>query len=162
MNTPLRVLFICVHNSGRSQIAQAYLRRFAGEAAMVASAGQEAASAVNPLVMEAMREEGIDLSQQIPQSAFELFARGELFDIAIAVCDAAAEKRCPVYPGITRRLHWPFPDPAAVTGAHVQQLAQVRAIRDRIKQRILASEELRPVIQARPMPAVPPRRFPVP
>jgi arsenate reductase len=142
-----RVLFICVHNSGRSQMAAAYLRHFAGAAAEVTSAGLEPAAAVNPLVVEAMHEEGFDLSRQVPQSVFELFTQGRLFDLVITVCDGAAERRCPVYPGITQRLHWPFPDPARVSGSRAQQLSQVRAIRDQIKHRILDSQELRPLLQ---------------
>lgn len=81
-----RVLFICRHNSGRSQIAEAYLRKFAGRHFEVHSAGLEPAERVHPLVVAVMKEEGIDLSDKKPRSAFELFKAGELFSHVITVC----------------------------------------------------------------------------
>jgi arsenate reductase len=132
MSDRLNVLFICRHNSGRSQIAEAYLKKLAGERIHVESAGLEPAQAVNPLVVEAMREEGFDLSGQKPQSAFELFKAGRLFDHVVTVC-SDTENQCPIFPGITQRWHVPFPDPASATGTREEQLAQVRAIRDMIK-----------------------------
>jgi arsenate reductase len=128
----LNVLFICRHNSGRSQIAEAYLKKLAGERIQVESAGLEPAQAVNPLVVEVMREEGFDLSGNKPQSAFELFKAGRLFDHVVTVC-SDTENQCPIFPGITQRWHVPFPDPASATGNREEQLAQVRSIRDMIK-----------------------------
>ncbi len=120
------------HNSGRSQIAEAYLKRLAGERAAVESAGLEPAAAVNPLVVEVMNEEGFDLSRKKPQSVFDLFKQGRLFDHVITVC-GDTEQQCPLFPGITRRWHIPFPDPSCAAGTHEERLAQVRAIRDQIK-----------------------------
>jgi len=134
---PLKVLIICRHNSGRSQIAEAYLKRLAGGRADVASAGLEPAGAVNPLVVEVMREEGFDLSQKKPQSVFELFKQGRLFDHVITVC-SDTEQQCPIFPGITRRWHMPFPDPSKVTGIRDEQLAQVRTVREMIKAWLLS------------------------
>jgi arsenate reductase (thioredoxin) len=131
----MRVLFICVHNSARSQMAEAYLRRFCGDAATVASAGL-APTAINPLVVRAMAEEGIDLSGKKTQKVFDLFKDGRLFDYVVTVCEESLEGQCPVFPGVTHRLHLPFPDPAAVTGSEEEKLASVRAIRDRIRERM--------------------------
>lgn len=131
----LRVLFVCVHNSARSQMAEAFLRAFAGDAFEVESAGLEPAEAVNPLVVEVMAELGLDLSGKKPQSVFELFRQGRLYDYVISVCEDGGE-RCPVFPGLTRRWRWPFPDPAAATGTREERLAQVRAIRDQIRAKV--------------------------
>ena len=129
-----RVLFICVHNSARSQMAEAYLKSLGGDHFQVESAGFTP-SQVNPLVIEAMAEEGIDLSGKGTQSVFELFRQGQLYNYVITVCDDS-ENQCPVFPGIARRLHWPFPDPASLEGSHQDKLTQVRVIRDKIKAKI--------------------------
>ena len=130
------ILFICQHNSGRSQIAEAYLKKFAGDHFQIESAGLEPAEKVNPLVVEVMKEEGFDLSDKKPQSVFEFFKAGKLYDHAITVCHDS-ESRCPVFPGITKRWHWPFPDPAKVEGSHAEKLTKVREIRDAIKDWLL-------------------------
>jgi arsenate reductase len=132
-----RVLFICVHNTGRSQIAEAYLKKFAHDKYDVESAGLEPADQINPLVVAAMQEEGIDISQNKIQSVFELFKSGKLYDHVITVCDSAAEAKCPVFAGITKRWNWPFPDPSAVEGTDEEKRQKVRDIRDMIKSRLL-------------------------
>ncbi|QLA15903.1 arsenate reductase ArsC [Desulfolutivibrio sulfoxidireducens] len=129
------VLFICVHNSARSQMAEAFLKHLAAGAFAVESAGLSPTS-VNPLVVEAMAEKGIDLSGATTQSAFDLFRQGRLFEYVITVCDASSEKQCPIFPGLVHREHWPFEDPAALEGTHEQKLAGVRLIRDRIEEAI--------------------------
>ena len=136
MPEKIRVLFICTHNSGRSQIAEAYLRKFAGDRCEVESAGLEPAQAVNPLVVAVMREEGIDLSEKKPQSVFDVFKSGKLFSHVITVCQDS-DSRCPIFPGITERWHWPFPDPAMVAGSDAEKLSQIREIRDAIKDWLL-------------------------
>jgi arsenate reductase len=146
MEPKLTVLFICTHNSGRSQIAEAFVRVLTRGAVEVTSAGLEPAPGVNPLVIAAMAEEGIDLAAAGTRSAFDLFRQGRLFDVVITVCDASNDKRCPVYPGVTHRLHWPFADPAAASGTPEERLDQVRAIRDQIRERIAHSEIFRPFI----------------
>ena len=133
----LKVLFICTQNRARSQMAEAFLRQFAGDSFEVESAGLEPADQVNPLVVEAMAEIGFDLSAKKPQSVFDLFKAGRIFDYVITVCDAEGEGRCPIFPGLTRRWHWPFPDPASVTGTREERLEQVRAIRDQIRKHVL-------------------------
>ena len=140
MTEKQRILIICQHNSGRSQIAAAYLKQFAGDRLEIESAGFEPAPAVNPLVIEAMREEGIDISKNKPQSVFELFRQGKLYTHVITVCDDT-ESKCPLFPGITKRWHWPFPDPAAVEGTKDERLEKVRQIRDMIKEKLLSPPE---------------------
>jgi arsenate reductase len=134
------ILFICRHNSGRSQIAEAYLKKFGGDDFHIESAGFEPAEQVDPLVVEVMKEEGIDLSRKKPQSVFELYRQGRLFDHVITVC-SDSEGDCPLFPGITRRWHMPFPDPASVDGSEAEKLAQIRRIRDSIKKVILNPQE---------------------
>jgi arsenate reductase len=136
-----KVLFICVHNSGRSQMAEAYLKKISGEKFDVESAGLEPAEEINPLVVKVMREEGIDISDNKTQSVFDLFKRGKLYDHVITVCDGAAEAKCPVFAGITKRWNWPFPDPAAVVGSDEEKLEKVREIRNMIKKRLIDTME---------------------
>jgi arsenate reductase len=140
MNQHPKVLFICQHNSGRSQIAEAYLRKFAGDKVVVESAGLSPADSINPLVLEVMREEGIDLSEKKPQSVFELFKAGKIYDHVITVCHDT-ESQCPIFPGITKRWHLPFPDPAEAKGDKEEQLEYVRSIRDAIKKWLQNPEE---------------------
>ena len=136
MNRQPRVLIICQHNSGRSQIAEAYLKHVAGDRILVESAGLEPADGVNPLVAKVMQEEGFDLSGQKPQSVFELFKQGKLYDHVVTVCHDG-EAQCPIFPGITKRWHMPFPDPATAEGGDEEKLDQVRKIRDAIKDWLL-------------------------
>jgi arsenate reductase len=131
------VLFICVHNSARSQMAEAFLRAMGGDAFDVVSAGLSP-TCINPLVVAAMAEKGIDLSKAATTSAFDLFRQGRLFEYVITVCDDSSEKQCPVFPGLVHREHWPFDDPAALTGSGEERLAGVRRIRDRIEEAVAA------------------------
>ena len=107
-----RVLFLCTHNSARSQMAEGILRHLAGERIEVRSAGTEP-SRVHPLAIRAMAERGIDIGGQTSKHLDEL--RGQRFDYVITVCDRASEV-CPIFPGDPRRIHWSIPDPAAVEG----------------------------------------------
>lgn len=132
MSPQHKILFICQHNSGRSQIAEAYLKKMAGEKFFVESAGLAPAKEINPLVVEVMQEDGIDLSENTPQSVFDLFKAGKIYDHVITVCNDS-ESQCPIFPGITKRWHLPFPDPAKAEGSREEQLARVREIRDAIK-----------------------------
>ena len=127
-----RVLFLCTHNSARSQMAEGLLRRLAGDRFEVASAGTEARG-VNPLAMRAMAEIGIDLRGHTSKT-FERFL-GERWDYVITVCDNANES-CPVFPGRVSRLHWSFDDPSAAAGGDEQRLALFRRVRDEIRTRI--------------------------
>jgi arsenate reductase len=140
MANKTKVLFICQHNSGRSQIAEAYLKKLYGDHFEIESAGLEPAEAVSPLVVHVMDEVGFDLSEKKPQNVFELFKQGKLYDHVITVCHDS-ESKCPIFPGITQRWHWPFPDPAAVEGEENEKLEEVRKIRDMIKEWLLDPPE---------------------
>jgi len=129
------VLFICVHNSARSQMAEAWLNHLCGDRFAAESAGLEPGT-INPLVVEVMREVGIDLSQKKTQAVFDVWKSGKLFHYVIAVCAESEEKGCPIFPGVTTRLSWPFPDPSRVEGTEEERLQQVRKIRDDIRTRI--------------------------
>jgi arsenate reductase len=130
-----KVLFICVHNSARSQMAEAFLNQICGEQFEAQSAGIEPGK-LNPIVVEAMREVGMDISGNQTKAVFDMYKSGQSFAYVIAVCDAASAQRCPIFPGITRRLNWSFPDPSALQGSHDEKLAETRKIRDSIKAKI--------------------------
>ena len=127
-----KVLFVCVHNSARSQMAEAWLNHLYGDRYEAHSAGLEAGT-LNPLAVAAMKEAGIDISHKKTQTVFSLFNKGELFSYVITVCDEASAERCPVFPGAAKRLHWSFPDPAQLMGTEEEKLVKVRTIRDDIK-----------------------------
>lgn len=138
-----KILFICGHNSGRSQIAEAYLRTLGKNFFEVKSAGLNPSEFVNPLVIEVMKEENIDLSAQKPKAAFDFVKTGELFSYVITVCDKETDENCPVFPGIQRRENWPFPDPAKAMGTYEEKLNQVRKIRDDIKSKLVEYFDLK-------------------
>jgi arsenate reductase (thioredoxin) len=136
----LRVLFLCTHNSARSQMAEGLLRHFAGDRFEVHSAGTEATS-VRPQAVSAMAEVGVDLSGQ-ESKTLERYL-GEPFDYVVAVCDAVKEA-CPVFPGAKNHWHWSFEDPSQATGTEEERLEVFRTVRDEIRERIekeLLSEE---------------------
>ena len=124
-----RVLILCTGNSARSQMAEGWLRHLAGDRFEVASAGTHPSS-VNPLAIEAMRERGVDISAHRSKSVQEFVSQP--FDYVITVCDDAAEA-CPVFPGPAQRIHWSFPDPAAVQGSHEERLAAFQQVRDALE-----------------------------
>jgi len=130
-----RVLFLCVHNSARSQIAEAYLHRFGGSAFQVESAGLEPGK-LNPFVVRSLAEDGIDISDKTTQSVFDLYKAGRGYDFVVTVCSREAADRCPVFRGVARKLHWPFDDPASFTGSDEEIMTRVRVIRDAIKEKV--------------------------
>jgi arsenate reductase len=130
-----RVLFICVHNSARSQMAEAFLNNICGDQFEAHSAGLEPGR-LNPIVVEAMQEIGIDISNKSTQAVFDVFKSGKTFTFVVTVCDETSAERCPIFPGVTTRLHWSFPDPSALQGGHDEKLARTREIRDTIKAKI--------------------------
>ena len=129
-----RILFICTHNSARSQMAEGLLRYLGGGQFEAYSAGTEA-TRVRPLAIRAMAELGIDISQQ-QSKTLELYLN-EPFDEVITVCDTAAEA-CPIFPGASHQRHWSFPDPSQATGSEEEQLVVYRRVRDAIRARIEA------------------------
>ena len=130
-----KVLFICVHNSARSQMAEAWLNHICGEFFVAQSAGLEPGK-LNPLAVKVMSEVGIDISAKKTQAALDVFKLGQLFAHVITVCDEASAERCPIFPGPAKRLHWSFPDPSQVAGTTQEKLARVREIRDAIRAKV--------------------------
>jgi arsenate reductase (thioredoxin) len=130
-----RVWFICVHNGGRSQMCEAFLKHYADDRFDAQSAGLEPGE-LNPLIVEAMAEIGIEISQNQTQSVFHVWKSGEVFQYVIAVCDKEAAEKCPIFPGLTKRLHWALHDPSKFTGTYEQKLQKVRKIRDEIASKI--------------------------
>lgn len=130
-----RVLFICVRNSARSQMAEAFFKKRCGEVFRAESAGLEP-GVLNPLAIATMKEVGIDISGNSTQSVFDVYKSGRLFSYVIAVCDQGSAEACPIFPGLVTRQHWNIPDPAALTGTWEQQLEAVRPIRQIISDRV--------------------------
>ncbi|PKL92954.1 MAG: arsenate reductase ArsC [Candidatus Goldiibacteriota bacterium HGW-Goldbacteria-1] len=131
-----KVLFICIHNSARSQMAEAYLNKFGGEKFTAESAGLEP-GVLNPLVVKVMAEDGIDISGNKTKSVFDFYKQGKLFSYVVAVCDAEAAERCPIFPGTGQKLHWPFNDPSKAEGTEEEKLAKIRGIRDSIRSEVI-------------------------
>ena len=130
-----RVLFVCVHNSARSQMAEAFLKQLAGDRFEVESAGIEP-GALNPIVVDAMKEIGIDISGNQTKDVFDFLKLGKAFGYVITVCDEASGERCPIFPGISKRMHWSFEDPSSFTGTYGEKLRRVREVRNVIRLRI--------------------------
>jgi len=116
-------------------MAEAFLNKLCDDHFEAHSAGLEPGR-LNPVAIEAMREIGIDISQNQTQSVFDVFKSGELFAYVITVCDESNAQRCPIFAGVTKRLHWSFPDPASLSGTPDERLAGARKIRDQIRARI--------------------------
>lgn len=131
----IRVLFVCIHNSARSQMAEAFLNLICGEVFEVHSAGLEPGK-LNPIVVEAMLEIGIDISGNQTKEVFDMFKASKSFAYVITVCDETNAERCPIFPGVTTRLHWSFEDPSSFQGTHEERLAKTREVRDAINQKI--------------------------
>jgi len=130
-----KVLFICVHNSARSQMAEAWLNDICGEYFEAQSAGLEPGT-LNPFAVQVMDEIGIDISNNETKAVFDVWKSGQLFTYVITVCDETSAEKCPIFPGPTQRLHWSFPDPSQVTGTRLEKLDQVRKIREKIRAKI--------------------------
>jgi arsenate reductase (thioredoxin) len=130
-----KILFICVHNSARSQMAAALVNEMCGEFFEAQSAGLEPGT-LNPLAVDALQEIGIDISGNETQSVFDLFKTGQLFAYAITVCSESESQGCPIFAGVTKRLHWPFDDPSQFTGSHAERLAKTRELREKIRAKI--------------------------
>jgi arsenate reductase len=116
-------------------MTEAYLRRLGGDLFEVESAGLEPGK-LNPYVVRALREEGIDISGKVTQDIFDLFKAGRTYRYVITVCSKEAADRCPIFPGRVERLHWPFPDPSTFRGSDEQIMAQVREVRDAIREKV--------------------------
>jgi len=126
-----KVLFVCIHNSARSQMAEAFLNKYGKDQYQAESAGIEPGK-MNPNVVKVMQEVGIDLSKKETRAVFDLFKQGKSFDAVITVCDAASAEKCPVFPGNGKKLAWSFEDPSAFKGSEKEVLEHTRHIRDEI------------------------------
>jgi len=132
---PKRILFVCIHNSARSQMAEAFVNQMCQGNYEAHSAGLEP-GVLNPLVVEAMQEVGINIAGAKTKSVAEILAHGPQFTRVVTVCDEANAERCPTFPSGVHRDHWGFPDPSALAGSHEERLVAVRRIRDDIRERV--------------------------
>lgn len=130
-----KVLFVCIHNSARSQMAEAWLDHLFGDRFEAVSAGLEPGT-LNPYAVRVMAEAGIDIAGAPTKSVFDLYKAGQLFNYVVTVCDWEAAERCPIFPGVSERIHWSFADPSKASGSDAEKLAQVRVVRDQIRAQI--------------------------
>jgi arsenate reductase len=128
-----KVLFLCTHNSARSQMAEAFLRKYGGDRFEVYSAGLEP-TGLHPLAKRVMEEIGFDMSGHQSKDLKQFLGTAH-FGYLITVC-AKAEATCPIFPGASIRLHWPFDDPAAFEGTEEEKRNKFRVIRDGIEEKI--------------------------
>ncbi len=126
------VLFLCVHNSARSQMAEAFLKKYGEGRFSVESAGL-AAGPLNPYAVRSMAEVGIDISKNATKNVMDFYRQGRRFDVVVTVCSKEAAERCPLFPGPMERLHWPFDDPSAFTGSDELVMNKIRIVRDQIR-----------------------------
>ena len=129
----IKVLFVCIHNSARSQMAEAFLNELGRDKFIAESAGLEPGK-LNPVVVEVMQEIGIDISKNETTCVFDIFKAGKKYNYVVTVCDEASGEKCPIFPGATKKLHWGFTDPSSLKGD--DKLSQTRSIRDEIKAKI--------------------------
>lgn len=132
----IKILFVCIHNSARSQIAEAFAN-FLGKGKLLAySAGIEP-GILNPYVVKAMKEIGLDISNNKTKGIDTFLKSNHSFDYVITVCDATSGERCPIFPGKVKRLHWEFDDPSAFKGTEEEIMVKVREVRDKIKENVV-------------------------
>jgi arsenate reductase len=131
------VLFVCIHNSARSQMAEAFVNARRNPNVRAYSAGLEKGQ-LNPLVVRAMAEIGIDISRNRTKTVDDAEIRGRDYDYVITVCDESGAETCPVHPSRGARLHWSFPDPSTFAGSEESRLERIRRVRDAIRLRVEA------------------------
>jgi arsenate reductase (thioredoxin) len=134
-NLKHKILFVCVHNSARSQMAEAFLNKLGAGHFEAESAGLEPGK-LNPNVVGIMKEAGVDISTNKTQSVFDLFKQGRQYDAVITVCDGASAETCPVFPGAVKRIGWSFADPSRFNGTQEEILEKTRQVRDEIEKKI--------------------------
>jgi arsenate reductase len=130
-----KVLFVCIHNSARSQMGEAWMNHLCGDRFEAQSAGLEPGM-LNPLAVTVMKEAGIDISHKSTRSVFDVLKAGTLFSYVITVCDESAAEACPIFPGQAKHVHLGFTDPSRVEGVEEEKLARVREIRDSIRKAV--------------------------
>ncbi|WP_022851377.1 arsenate reductase ArsC [Limisalsivibrio acetivorans] len=131
-----KILFVCVHNSARSQMAEAYANELGSDVIDAESAGLTPGN-LNPFAVEAMKLDGIDISGNPTKSVFDFFKEGRQYSYVITVCDELTAQRCPIFPTIKDKLVWSIEDPSAAEGTDEQKLEKTIAVRDTIKMRVL-------------------------
>lgn len=131
----IKILFVCIHNSARSQMAEAFVNTYHSEKFYAESAGLEP-GILNPLVVKSMSEIGIDISKNPTKDVFTFFKEGRMYDYVITVCDEASGQRCPIFPGALEKINWSFEDPSALTGTDTDKLSKIASIRDSIKNKV--------------------------
>ena len=131
-----KVLFVCIHNSARSQMAEELLRKSGGDRFDVESAGIKPGK-LNPIVIEVLKEEGIDISGKKTRAVSDLIKQGQRYDYVITVCDETSAEQCPVFPGKCQRLHWGFPDPSQFQGTPEERFVQTKKVKEHIQTKIL-------------------------
>ena len=131
----IKILFVCIHNSARSQMAEAFVNTYHSEKFYAESAGLEP-GILNPLVVKSMSEIGIDISKNPTKDVFTFFKEGRMYDYVITVCDEASGQRCPIFPGALEKINWSFEDPSALTGTDTDKLSNIASIRDSIKNKV--------------------------
>lgn len=131
-----KVLFVCIHNSARSQMAEAFLRKHAGEEFEAFSAGMEP-GVLNPLAVKAMAEKDIDISKSQTKSALDYFKQGKLFNYVVTVCDEASAQKCPIFPRVRERIMMSFEDPSTFEGSEEEKLEKIRKVRDAIEYEVI-------------------------
>ncbi len=131
-----RILFLCIHNSARSQMAEAYMKQLGGDKYEVESAGLEAGK-LNLYAVEVMNEDGIDISKNETNDVFEYYKEGRLYEYVITVCDEASAAACPIFPGVHQKISWSFPDPSQFAGSYDERLKATRLVRDTIKNAVI-------------------------
>lgn len=133
---PIKVLFVCVHNSARSQMAEAFLNLYGKGEFIAESAGLEK-GVLNPLVVKSMAEIDIDISNNEVNSVFEFFTQHKLYSYVVTVCDDSSGQKCPIFPGVRDMIHWSLQDPSSFEGTETEKLDKIRVVRDDIKKRVL-------------------------
>lgn len=131
----IKVLFVCIHNSARSQMAEAFANLL-GKGRMIAESAGLEPGRLNPFVVEAMKEKGIDISSNVTKSVFDFYRSGKKYDYVVTVCDEASGEKCPIFPGVNERIHWSFKDPSSFKGTNEEILESTRLVRDEIENKV--------------------------
>lgn len=131
----IKVLFVCIHNSARSQMAEAFTSFYSNHQIEAYSAGFEP-GVLNPLVVKSMHDVGIDISQNHTKSVFDFYKQSFFFNYVITVCDESRSQRCPIFPGLIKQIHWNIEDPSTLSGDEAEVLQQIAVIRDEIEHKV--------------------------
>ena len=132
----IKILFVCIHNSARSQMAEAFVNLHGKGKIIAESAGLEKGK-LNPFVIEIMHDINIDISKNKTNTVEEFISEGRKFDYLITVCDETNGEKCPIYPGLVKdRIHWTFEDPSSFQGTNEEKLDFTRKIREQIKAKV--------------------------